>query len=73
MWPLDGMQKTLKGFCVTLPVTQSAMAFQGLAVKDWSISDVEVYQGFLITFGWICVYFILSSIVVIRSKGLSFK
>ena len=66
------MQKTLKEIFITLPVTQSAMAFEALAIKDWPISDVKVYQGFLINFGWSCVLILLSSIVINR-KSLEFK
>ncbi|XP_024879603.1 ABC transporter G family member 20-like isoform X1 [Temnothorax curvispinosus] len=68
LWPLEGMPKMLRWLSYALPTTLSSVSLRGLIYKGSSITDSEVYFGFLITLGWILLYLIVT-LLGVRSKS----
>ncbi|TGZ50118.1 ABC transporter G family member 20 [Temnothorax longispinosus] len=68
LWPLEGMPKMLRWLSYALPTTLSSISLRGLIYKGSSITDSEVYFGFLITLGWILLYLIVT-LLGVRSKS----
>ncbi|XP_071568012.1 ABC transporter G family member 20 isoform X1 [Temnothorax nylanderi] len=68
MWPLEGMPKALRWLSYMLPTTLSSISLRGLIYKGSSITDSEVYFGFLTTLGWILLYLIVI-LLGVRSKS----
>ncbi|KAL6262617.1 hypothetical protein P5V15_005410 [Pogonomyrmex californicus] len=67
LWPLEGMPNVLRWFSYTLPTTLPSISMRGIIYKGYSISEPEIYVGFLITLGWILFFFIVT-VIGIRSK-----
>ncbi|KAL0122970.1 hypothetical protein PUN28_007554 [Cardiocondyla obscurior] len=68
IWPVEGMPKVLRFFSYMLPTTLPSISLRGIIYKGSSISDSEVYFGFLISLGWILLYLIVT-IFGVRSKS----
>jgi len=50
-----------------LPITLPSISMRGIIYKGYSISEPQVYNGFLVNIAWILFYFIVT-IFGIRSK-----
>ncbi|KYN03412.1 ABC transporter G family member 20 [Cyphomyrmex costatus] len=68
MWPVEGMPKVLRWFSYLAPTNLSCVSLRGIIYKGYSISEPEVYIGFLITVGWILLFLIVT-IFRLRSKS----
>ncbi|XP_017762062.1 PREDICTED: ABC transporter G family member 20-like [Eufriesea mexicana] len=53
IWPLEAMPKLLRWFSILMPLTLPGIAFRGILEKGITFNDPEVYEGFLVTIGWI--------------------
>ncbi|XP_058807804.1 ABC transporter G family member 20-like isoform X2 [Phymastichus coffea] len=56
VWPVEGMPPFLRYVSYFMPTTVPSFALRGLLDKGYSISDPEVYSGFLVTIGWISTF-----------------
>ncbi|XP_018359977.1 PREDICTED: ABC transporter G family member 20-like [Trachymyrmex cornetzi] len=68
MWPIEGMPKMLRWLSYVLPTTLSSISMRGIIYKGYSISQSQVYVGFLTNIGWILLFFIVTMFGV-RSKS----
>ncbi|XP_072934159.1 ABC transporter G family member 20-like [Epargyreus clarus] len=55
LWPLEGMSKGLRIIALTLPFTVPSKSLRDIMEKGSSITEPDVYIGFLITIAWIVV------------------
>ncbi|KAL0110790.1 hypothetical protein PUN28_014028 [Cardiocondyla obscurior] len=69
IWPLEGMPKALRWLSYVLPTTYSSISLRAIIYQGLSISNSQVYNGYLISIGWILLYFIIT-ILGIRYKSL---
>lgn len=68
LWPLEGMPNLLRWISYILPTTLPSLSLRGILYKGLSISDSEVYIGFLVSLAWIAFYLIVT-ILSVRSKS----
>ncbi|KYN03411.1 PREDICTED: ABC transporter G family member 23-like [Cyphomyrmex costatus] len=68
-WPVEGIPSVLRWFSYASPLTLPSLSMRGIIYKGYSISEPEVYIGFLINVAWLLLFFILT-IRFIRSKSL---
>ncbi|CAG5014132.1 unnamed protein product [Parnassius apollo] len=53
VWPIEGMSAGLRAVALALPFTIPSQSLRDIMEKGSSITAPEVYNGFLITLGWI--------------------
>ncbi|XP_018044364.1 PREDICTED: ABC transporter G family member 20-like isoform X1 [Atta colombica] len=68
IWPVEGMPKGLRWFSYALPTTLPSISLRGVIYKGYSISESQVYIGFLLSIGWILCFFIVT-ILRVRLKS----
>ncbi|XP_040579310.1 ABC transporter G family member 20 [Lepeophtheirus salmonis] len=64
IWPLEGMPRELKYVSYALPQTLACEAMRGVLSRGWNLEWTQVSQGFLVTIAWICVFQIVSAIIL---------
>nr|XP_033203519.1 ABC transporter G family member 20 isoform X2 [Bombus vancouverensis nearcticus] len=67
IWPIEGMPKLLRVLAQCLPLTMATTSLRAMLTRGWSMSESDVYFGFIATIVWI-VLFLTISIVVLRLK-----
>jgi len=70
VWPLEGMPKVLQWMSYTTPTTYPSMSLRGIIYKGYSMSDSEVYIGFLVNLGWIILAFAITVFGVKQKSSL---
>ena len=73
IWQTEAMHWLIRPFAELIPITQSAKALQGLAVKNKTITDKIVYKGILSNVGWSCVFVLLTLIILKKREGFGMK
>ncbi|KAJ8686912.1 hypothetical protein QAD02_022706 [Eretmocerus hayati] len=68
IWPIEGMPTLLQWFSFSLPTTMSSLSLRGIMDKGTTISDREVYLGFIVTIGWTCL-FVLCCLLGLKMKN----
>ncbi|XP_011700769.1 PREDICTED: ABC transporter G family member 20-like isoform X2 [Wasmannia auropunctata] len=68
IWPLEGMPKALRWLSYALPTTLPSESMRGILYKGYSMSDSQVYIGFIISIAWILLYFVII-FLGLRSKS----
>ncbi|GAB0092849.1 ABC transporter G family member 20 [Sergentomyia squamirostris] len=69
IWPIEGMQSVLK-FCARfMPLTYPTDSVRNIMQRGWSLSDADVYFGFLVIIGWILVFLTISILLLKFKKG----
>ncbi|XP_018316537.1 ABC transporter G family member 20 isoform X1 [Mycetomoellerius zeteki] len=68
IWPVEGMPKGLRWFSYALPTTLPSISLRGVIYKGYSISESQVYIGFLLSAGWILCSFMVT-VLGVRSKS----
>ncbi|XP_011871778.1 PREDICTED: ABC transporter G family member 20-like [Vollenhovia emeryi] len=68
LWPLAGMPTVLRWISFLVPTTLPSQSLRGIIYKNSSISDYEVYIGFITTLGWTVLIFVVT-IFGIRLKS----
>lgn len=53
---MEGMPQFLRYVSYFMPTTVPSFALRGLLDKGYSISEPEVYTGFIVTIGWISTF-----------------
>lgn len=69
IWPIEGMHAVLKWISFVLPLTKSTESMRAMLARGWSISNPTVYNGFISTFIWICIFMTLSLLLLKFKKG----
>ncbi|XP_011883620.1 PREDICTED: ABC transporter G family member 20-like isoform X2 [Vollenhovia emeryi] len=59
-WPTQGMPTWLDWISYIWPTTLPSQSFRGIIYKNSSISDSEVYIGFITTLGWTVLFFVVT-------------
>lgn len=67
IWPIEGMPKFLRYLSQGLPLTMATTSLRAMLTRGWSMSESDVYLGFIATITWI-ILFLTISIVVLRLK-----
>ncbi|XP_011307480.1 ABC transporter G family member 20 [Fopius arisanus] len=52
VWPVEGMPTFLRWLSLALPTTVPGISLRNILDKGYRFDDVQVYQGFLVIFGW---------------------
>lgn len=65
MWPIEGMSAGLRYIALGLPFTIPSKSLRDLFEKGSSITDPDIYTGFIVTIAWI---FITLGFVLLRLK-----
>ncbi|KAI8121498.1 hypothetical protein FF38_00066 [Lucilia cuprina] len=68
LWPLEGMPKFLQDIVVYFPFTLPSISARNILEKGWSITNVHVYNGFLVMSAWIVIFFTLCMIGLKRKS-----
>ncbi|XP_063216537.1 ABC transporter G family member 20-like [Bacillus rossius redtenbacheri] len=69
IWPLEGMNSTLRYVALVLPLSLPIRAMRSIMSRAWGVSSHEVVLGFAASFLWIGAFFVLCT-VIIRFKKL---
>ncbi|XP_018355832.1 PREDICTED: ABC transporter G family member 20-like [Trachymyrmex septentrionalis] len=67
IWPVEGMPEGLRWISYALPTTLPSISLRGVIYKGYSISESQVYIGFLLSAGWILCSFMVT-VFGVRSK-----
>ncbi|XP_011860061.1 PREDICTED: ABC transporter G family member 20-like [Vollenhovia emeryi] len=59
-WPTEGMPTWLDWISYIWPTTLPTQSLRGIIYKNSSISDSEVYIGFITTLGWTVLFFVVT-------------
>ncbi|KYN03410.1 ABC transporter G family member 23 [Cyphomyrmex costatus] len=68
IWPIEGTPKVLRWISYMLPTTLPSISMRGIIYKGYSVSEEQVYIGFIIVIGWTLFFFIVA-ILGIRWKS----
>ncbi|CAL1673499.1 unnamed protein product [Lasius platythorax] len=69
IWPVEGMPTFLRYVSQGLPLTLATTALRSMLTRGWSISEPNVYNGFLATIIWIVVFLTISLLVLKFKRG----
>ncbi|XP_014089830.1 ABC transporter G family member 20 [Bactrocera oleae] len=59
LWPLEGMPKSLQDIVLFFPFTIPSISARNIIEKGWSITNWQVYNGFIVMSVWIVIFFTL--------------
>ncbi|XP_004530724.1 ABC transporter G family member 23 [Ceratitis capitata] len=59
LWPLEGMPKSLQDIVLFFPFTIPSISARNIIEKGWSITNGQVYNGFIVMSAWIVIFFTL--------------
>lgn len=62
IWPIEGMPYILRKFSIGLPLTLATSSLRSIMSRGWGLTEFDVYIGFVVTFGWIIIFLILTMI-----------
>lgn len=69
IWPIEGMYPGLKYIALFLPLTKSTECLRSITQRGWSISEPDVYSGFISTGAWVLVFLTISILLLKFKKG----
>ncbi|XP_076301010.1 ABC transporter G family member 23 [Lasioglossum baleicum] len=69
IWPIEGMHVILRYISFVLPLTKSTESMRSMLARGWTINNPSVYNGFISTLIWICVFMTLSILLIKFKKG----
>ncbi|OWF47833.1 ABC transporter G family member 20 [Mizuhopecten yessoensis] len=52
IWPVEAMPQWLRYISVCLPMTYGADAMRAILSRGWTLTDLPVWRGYLVTLGW---------------------
>ncbi|KAF6209504.1 hypothetical protein GE061_015251 [Apolygus lucorum] len=67
IWPVEGMPVVLRYISACLPLTMATTSLRSMLTRGWSMSEPDVYLGFISTGLWI-IGFLTISLLVLRFK-----
>lgn len=69
IWPVEGMPTVLRVISHGLPLTMATTSLRSMLTRGWSISEPDVYDGFISTIVWIVVFLTISMVVLKFKRG----
>ncbi|XP_052062173.1 ABC transporter G family member 20-like isoform X2 [Mytilus californianus] len=54
IWPLEAIPEWMRYISMCLPMTYGSQAMRSILSRGWDITFMEVWRGYLVTFGWSC-------------------
>lgn len=69
IWPIEGMHVILRYISFVLPLTKSTESMRSMLARGWPISNPTVYNGFISTLIWICVFMTIAILLIKFKKG----
>lgn len=58
LWPLEGMPQCLQEVVLFFPFTIPSISARNIIEKGWSITNSQVYNGFIVMTAWTVIFFI---------------
>ncbi|XP_069115666.1 ABC transporter G family member 20-like isoform X2 [Argopecten irradians] len=52
IWPIEAMPQWLRYISICLPMTYGADAMRAILSRGWTLTDLPVWRGYLVTLGW---------------------
>ncbi|XP_046993217.1 ABC transporter G family member 20 [Schistocerca americana] len=69
IWPVEGMPIVLQYISLGLPLTMATTGLRSMLSRGWTITQPEVYNGFIATITWIVLFLTISLIVLKVKRG----
>ncbi|KAG5345492.1 ABCGN protein, partial [Acromyrmex charruanus] len=69
IWPVEGMPTILRYISQGLPLTMATTALRSMLTRGWSITESNVYNGYISTIIWIIVFLTISLLVLKFKRG----
>ncbi|CAK9807735.1 ABC transporter G family member 23 [Anthophora quadrimaculata] len=69
IWPVEGMPSFLRHVSLGLPLTMATTSLRSMLTRGWSISEPDVYNGFISTIVWIVAFLTISTMVLKFKRG----
>ncbi|XP_053995449.1 ABC transporter G family member 20 isoform X1 [Hylaeus anthracinus] len=69
IWPVEGMPTVLRYISQGLPLTMATTSLRSMLTRGWTISEPDVYNGFISTIIWIVVFLTISIMVLKFKRG----
>ncbi|XP_011307965.1 ABC transporter G family member 20 isoform X1 [Fopius arisanus] len=69
IWPVEGMPTALRYVSQGLPLTMATTSLRSMLTRGWTISEPDVYNGFISTIIWIAVFLTISMLVLKFKRG----
>ncbi|XP_067210518.1 ABC transporter G family member 23 isoform X2 [Linepithema humile] len=69
IWPVEGMPTFLRYISQGLPLTMATTALRSMLTRGWSITEPDVYNGYISTIIWIIVFLTISLLVLKFKRG----
>ncbi|XP_039314799.1 ABC transporter G family member 23 isoform X2 [Solenopsis invicta] len=69
IWPVEGMPTILRYISQGLPLTMATTALRSMLTRGWSITEPNVYNGYISTIIWIVLFLTISLMVLKFKRG----
>ncbi|XP_046433874.1 ABC transporter G family member 23 isoform X2 [Neodiprion fabricii] len=69
IWPIEGMPTVLRYISQGLPLTMATTSLRSMLTRGWSVTEPDVYNGFISTIIWIVVFLTISMLVLKFKRG----
>ncbi|XP_023314051.1 ABC transporter G family member 23 isoform X1 [Trichogramma pretiosum] len=69
IWPVEGMPVFLRYISDCLPLTMATTALRSMLTRGWSITEPDVYKGYISTISWIVIFLTISLLVLKFKRG----
>ncbi|XP_043272865.1 ABC transporter G family member 20 isoform X2 [Venturia canescens] len=69
IWPVEGMPTVLRYVSQGLPLTMATTSLRSMLTRGWTITEPDVYNGFISTIVWIVVFLTISMLVLKFKRG----
>jgi len=71
LWPIDGQESILRFVDDLFPYTWTVTAAEGIALRDYSVTEESVWKGFGMTSAWIIIFnVVIGCIIKYRPSAL---
>ncbi|XP_046748724.1 ABC transporter G family member 23 isoform X2 [Diprion similis] len=69
IWPIEGMPTVLRYISQGLPLTMATTSLRSMLTRGWTVTEPDVYNGFISTIIWIVVFLTISMLVLKFKRG----
>ncbi|XP_008549185.1 ABC transporter G family member 20 isoform X2 [Microplitis demolitor] len=69
IWPVEGMPTVLRYISHGLPLTMATTSLRSMLTRGWTITEPDVYNGFISTVTWIAIFLTISMLVLKFKRG----
>ena len=63
VWPTEAMNQYIRSVAYYLPQTLPIMSMRHMITRGWSLYEEEVICGFFVTFAWISIFLLASTLM----------